>query len=81
MPESVFTQTMPLLFAGGACGEVEVLGTAVFGAGAGVGAGVEVELEAGVVAVELAELVAGADGGSFFAAVFAWVAPLGSEVE
>jgi len=34
-----------------------------------------------VVAVELAELVAGADGASFFGVVFAWVAPMGSEVE
>ena len=81
MPESVFTQTMPLLLAGGVCGAAEVLGAADFGAGAGAGAGVEVELEGGVVAVELAELAAGADGAIFFVVVFAWVAPLGSEVE
>jgi hypothetical protein len=81
MPESVFTQTMPLLAAGGGCGAVEVLGAAAFGAGDGAGAGVEVALEAGVVAVELAELALGADGALFFVAVFAWVAPLGSEVE
>ena len=81
MPESVFTQTMPLLLAGEACGAAEVLGAADFGAGAGAGAGVEVELEGGVVAVELAELVTGADGALFFVVVFAWVAPLGSEVE
>ena len=77
MPESVFTQTMPLLLAGGGCCAVDVLGAAALGAGAGV----EVELDAGVVAAELAESVTGADGVLFVFAGFAWVVPLGSDVE
>jgi len=56
MPESVLTQTMPLLFVGGGCccavgvpfsleaAFDEVLAGALEGAGAGVGAGLELEL-------------------------------------
>lgn|ERR1700730_392610 len=46
MPESVFTHTMPLLFAGGVCGGVLVL--ALVAAAAGVAAGVEAGVAAGV---------------------------------
>jgi hypothetical protein len=67
---SVFTQTMPLLSAGGVCA-VEVLGAAILAAGVGAGAGVEVELDAGAVAAEFEELFAGADQVPCFVGVLA----------
>jgi len=78
MPESVFTQTMPLLFAGGVCCCVLVAFVAApelfAGAGDGVVAGVTAGLLAGVVlaaGVDVGAVAAGLPAGvAFFARLF-----------